>query len=169
MLSAQDYLPTNCWLMKTEPDVFSLDDLVKRGREPWDGVRNYQARNFMRDHMKVGHQVLIYHSNVAEPGVVGLAEVLREAIPDPSALDPKSPYFDPKSLECGTSRWVMVTVGRARFFPRLVSLAELKAHPVTSSMLVARAGQRLSVQPVSKIEFESVLDQSGFAKQGAKL
>lgn len=159
--SANDYLPTSFWLMKTEPDVFSFEDLCVRGHEAWDGVRNYQARNFMRDHMALGHRILFYHSRVAEPAIVGLAEIVGPAVPDPSALDPKSPYYDARQASGHLAPWVMVTLGNPKPLRRHVTLTQLKQDPQTQEMLVVRPGQRLSVQPVSADEFAQVLRLAG--------
>ena len=143
------------WLMKSEPDVFSIQDLERKGREPWDGVRNYQARNFMRDDMRPGDGVLFYHSNAKPPGVAGLARVCSEAYPDPTAWDPKSPYYDPRSTP-ERPVWVMVDVEHVRTFPRLITREELAAAPALASMMVLRRGMRLSIQPVTQREFEEV-------------
>jgi predicted RNA-binding protein with PUA-like domain len=155
--SAQDYLPTRYWLMKSEPDVFSIDDLMRVGEEPWTGVRNYQARNFMRDQMRVGHHVLFYHSNTQVPGIVGTARVVSEAEPDATSWDPSSPYFDPKST-AELPRWFCVRLGQGNKFSRPVTLACLKADAQLTQMLLIRPGQRLSVQPVSEDEFNRVLE-----------
>jgi predicted RNA-binding protein with PUA-like domain len=154
--TAQEYLPTCYWLMKTEPDVFSIDDLIARKREHWDGVRNYQARNFMRDHMKCGHKVLFYHSNTEIPAIVGTAEIIEEAIPDPSAWNKKSPYYDPKAKP-ENAPWCMVTVAKGYKFKSPVSLAALRQNKELEEMLLLRKGQRLSIQPVSEKEFEIVV------------
>ncbi len=150
--------------MKSEPDVFSIDDLERRGREPWDGVRNYQARNFMRDEMAVGDLVLFYHSNASPPGVAGIAKVASAAYPDPTAFDPDSGYYDPKS-DPDDPRWWLVDVGFVERFAEIVSLDALKhaAKPGTEldGMLVVRRGQRLSVQPVEKPHFAAVLRMAG--------
>lgn len=145
------------WLMKTEPDVFSFDDLKKRAKqtEPWDGVRNYQARNFMRDEMEVGDLILFYHSNCDLPAVVGVAEVAKEAYPDSTAWDPKSPYFDSKSTP-DNPRWYRVDVKWKEDFKRIVSLQEIKAHPLLQEMKLVQKGQRLSVQPVEKKHFQLI-------------
>ena len=120
--------------MKTEPDTFSIDDLIAapNSTEPWDGIRNYQARNFLRDEFSVGDLVFIYHSRVKSPGVVGIAEIVRSAYPDHTALDPESNYFDPKSLEKGESRWVMVDVKAVQKFDNVVTL-------ITDAILFANA------------------------------
>lgn len=148
----------NFWLMKTEPDVFSIEDLVRRPgqRELWDGVRNYQARNFMMNEMKVGDLVLFYHSNAEPSGVAGTAEVIASAQPDPSSWDKSSEYFDPKSTP-ENPRWFCVTVGKPKPFKRFVSLDDLRSKGELKDMLVLRKGQRLSIQPVSREEFECVL------------
>jgi predicted RNA-binding protein with PUA-like domain len=144
--------------MKSEPGVFSLDDLERRpgGVEPWDGVRNYQARNYMRDEMRVGDGVLFYHSNTDPPGVAGLAEVASRSYPDPTAFDPKDPHYDPKSRPDNPT-WYLVDVRFVRAFPRTVTLAELKATPGLEAMKVTQRGSRLSVQPVTPEEWRIVL------------
>ena len=144
------------WLMKTEPDTFSIDDLKKRGREPWDGVRNYQARNYMRDGMRVGDGVFFYHSNCAEPGIVGLAEVVSDAYPDPSQFDPKSDYFDAGSGR-DNPRWMLVDVGFVRKLRRTITLKELQALPALADMPLVRKGNRLSVLPVTAAEWKAIL------------
>jgi len=148
----------NYWLMKSEPDAFSIDDLASRSgkREPWDGVRNYQARNFMRDDMKKGDQVLFYHSSCAEPGVVGVARVVKEAYPDATAFDPESKYFDPKS-DPDKPRWFMVDIQLVRKLKRVITLAELKQNPQLEGMRLLARGNRLSVMPVEKEHFDTVL------------
>jgi predicted RNA-binding protein with PUA-like domain len=148
--------PYTHWLMKTEPDTFSIDDLKQRKREPWDGVRNYQARNFMRDGMRVGDKVFFYHSNCAEPGIVGLAAVATAAYPDPSQFDPRSKYFDPASSR-ENPRWVLVEVKFVRKLKRVITLEELKAQPALADMPLVRKGNRLSVMPVSASDWDFVL------------
>lgn len=143
------------WLMKSEPEVFSIDDLRERGVEAWDGVRNYQARNMMRDEMRVGDGVLFYHSNAKPPGVAGIARVARSAYPDHSALDPASEYYDPKSSE-EAPRWFMVDVAFVEKFPQVVPLAVLQQTPGLEEMMVTRKGMRLSVQPVTPEEWKLV-------------
>jgi predicted RNA-binding protein with PUA-like domain len=147
----------NYWLMKTDPTVFSFEDLKKRphATDHWEGVRNYQARNYMKDEMKKGDMALIYHSNCAEPGVVGIAEITREAYPDFFSWDRKSRYFDPKSTP-ESPRWYMVDVAWKKSFRRTVTLKELRADPKLKDMKVLRKGQRLSVMPVTRSEFERV-------------
>lgn len=143
------------WLMKSEPDVYSIDDLEQQGWTHWEGVRNYQARNSMRDDMKIGDGVLFYHSNTKPPGVVGVAKVSKESYPDHTAFDKKSNYFDSKSCP-EKPRWFMVDVAYVSTFKRNVSLNELKEVPGLEEMLVIRKGMRLSVQEVSKEEFQIV-------------
>lgn len=151
-------MPRRYWLMKSEPEAFSIADLQQapNGIEHWDGVRNYQARNFMRDQMKVGDGVLFYHSNTSPPGVAGLAEVAREGYPDHTAFDPDSKYYDPKS-DPERPRWYMVDVRFVRAFPRILTLEELRRTPGLERMAVVQRGQRLSVQPVTPEEWDIVL------------
>lgn len=149
------------WLFKTEPSVFSLDDLKERPgmTEHWDGVRNYQARNFLRDAVKAGDLVLIYHSNIPEPAVVGIAQVVRAGYPDFTALDPASGHFDPKS-SADNPIWYMVDVRYVEAFPRPVTLEEIKGIPLLSCMpLVKRS--RLSIQPVTPEEWQIILALGG--------
>jgi predicted RNA-binding protein with PUA-like domain len=143
------------WLMKTEPDAFSIDTLEKMGRSPWDGVRSYQARNHMQA-MAVGDLVLFYHSSTDDRGVVGLARVVRAAYPDHTQFDPRSNYYDAGS-KATAPRWFMVDVEFIEKFPRLVSLDELKADRAFKTMLVVQRGQRLSVQPVELKHMRRVL------------
>lgn len=147
----------NYWLMKSEPDVFSFADLKARPgqKEPWDGVRNYQARNYMRDDMKVGDRILFYHSNTNPPGVAGVAEVASAPYADPTAFDQKSKYYDPKS-DPENPRWMLVEVKYKEDLKRLVSLEEMKAMPELSDMRVLQRGNRLSITPVTKLEFEAI-------------
>ena len=144
-----------CWLMKSEPEVFSIHDLEREGRTSWEGVRNYQARNFMRDDMQVGDRVLYHHSNADPTGIAGLARVARTAYPDPSARDPKSDYFDPKASD-EDPRWFMVDLAFEEAFPRVITMDELRAGPGLEKMLVINRS-RLSVQPVTDKEFEIVV------------
>ncbi|MCC5810025.1 MAG: EVE domain-containing protein [Ectothiorhodospiraceae bacterium] len=148
----------NYWLMKSEPDVFGIDDLEKRPNqtEPWDGVRNYQARNMMRDDMKVGDQVFFYHSNTQPPGIVGIAEVVREGYPDHTAFDPEDPHYDPKS-DRDNPRWFMVDVAFRRKLKRTITLAELKDRPDLDGLPLTRKGNRLSVMPVSEEHWKLIL------------
>jgi len=146
----------NYWLMKSEPDAFSLDDLEAVVQEPWDGVRNYQARNMMRDQMKVGDQVFFYHSNCKAPGIVGLAEVVREGYPDYTAFDPEANYYDPKS-DPDKPRWYMVDLKFKRRLKRTITLQELKEHPQLADMPLVRKGNRLSVMPVVEADWTFIL------------
>ena len=144
------------WLMKSEPDAFSIDDLERKGQEAWDGVRNYQARNFMRDGMRVGDKVFFYHSNCAEPGIVGVAEVATDAYPDPSQFDPKSDYFDSGSTR-DNPRWMLVEVKFVKKFKRTITLDELKQQDALAEMALVRKGNRLSVMPVSDDDWKYIL------------
>ena len=146
------------WLMKSEPDTFSIDDLARVGVEPWNGVRNYQARNFMRDGMQVGDGVLFYHSNTGVPGVVGTATIASPAYPDPSQFDPKSDYHDPTSSR-EEPRWLLVDVAFDRKFTRTVSLDELKRHAdrLGDEFALIRRGNRLSILPVTAAQWKFIL------------
>lgn len=145
----------NYWLMKTEPDTFSIDDLKRMKKSGWDGVRNYQARNFMRDAMKKGDLVLIYHSSCKVPGVAGIAEVSKESHPDPTCWDKKSQYYDPKSTK-DEPRWFMVEVKWKKTFKEVITLKELKDHKELKDMKLLQRGNRLSITPISKKEFEFI-------------
>jgi predicted RNA-binding protein with PUA-like domain len=142
--------------MKSEPDAFSIDDLKRKKREAWDGVRNYQARNFMRDGMRPGDKVFFYHSNCAVPGIVGLAEVATDAYPDPSQFDPKSKYFDPGSSR-DNPRWMLVDVKFVKKLKRTISLDEMKNDPALADMPLLRKGNRLSVMPVDAAHWKYIL------------
>lgn len=144
------------WLMKSEPEEFSIDDLERVGVEPWSGVRNYQARNFMRDGMRVGDGILFYHSNCAEPGIAGLAEVRSEAYPDPTQFERRSDYYDPASTR-EAPRWLLVDVGFRRKFERTVTLAELKDREELGDFALIRRGNRLSVLPVTRAQWDFIL------------
>ncbi|HKR77179.1 MAG TPA: EVE domain-containing protein [Rhodanobacter sp.] len=144
------------WLMKSEPDAFSIDDLKRKKQEAWDGVRNYQARNYMRDGMRVGDKVFFYHSNCAEPGIVGIAQVATDAYPDPSQFDPKSKYFDPGSSR-DNPRWMLVDVKFVKKLKRTITLKELQADAALDGMVLVRKGSRLSVQPVEAAHWEHIL------------
>jgi predicted RNA-binding protein with PUA-like domain len=147
------------WLMKSEPDVFSFDALLSEPDQTtyWEGVRNYQARNMMRDQMKRGDQVFYYHSNCAEPGIVGIAEVVREGYPDHTAFEPTARYFDPKS-KADAPRWYMVDLKAVRPLRRVITLAELREHaePLEGFALL-RKGNRLSVLPVDATHWEMIV------------
>ena len=149
------------WLLKTEPHKFSIDNLKKSGVEPWDGIRNYQARNFMRDSMKIGDGVFIYHSQVQPVAVVGQGEVASQPYPDPTQFDPRSEYFDPKSRP-DAPRWVLVDIRYVCHFPRPVPLSELKQTPGLEKMVVTQKGSRLSIQPVRATEWRIVRSLAGF-------
>ena len=144
------------WLMKSEPDTFSIDDLARVGTEPWTGVRNYLARNYMRDEMRVGDGVLFYHSSCAEPGVAGLAQVASEAYPDPTQFDRKSDYHDPKSTR-EQPRWQLVDITFTRKLARTITLAELKADPRLDGFALLQRGNRLSILPVTKAQWNRIL------------
>jgi predicted RNA-binding protein with PUA-like domain len=141
--------------MKTEPEVLSIDSLKKMPKQTacWDGVRNYQARNFMRDEMKIGDLVFIYHSNAEPSGIAGIAKVTREAYPDHTALDKTSEYFDPKST-MENPRWCMVDVTYVEKFKSFLTLNELRQHPEISEMLILKKGNRLSITPLQKKHFD---------------
>ncbi|MCE7933866.1 MAG: EVE domain-containing protein [Chlorobi bacterium CHB2] len=143
------------WLLKSEPDCYSIDDLQRDGQTFWSGVRNYQARNFMRDQMELGDGVLFYHSSTEPPCVVGLAEVCRRAYPDFTALDPDDDHFDPKHTP-DNPIWMMVDVRFVRKFGQPITLAEIKATPGLEAMVLTQRGSRLSVQPVTAQEWEIV-------------
>jgi predicted RNA-binding protein with PUA-like domain len=154
------------WLVKTEPETYSIDDLKRERRTRWDGVRNYQARNTMRDLMKVGDEVLVYHSNAEPPGIVGLARVSAPAVPDRTALDSASPYHDPRATEKDPV-WLAIELAFVERFPRLLSLEEIRSTPALRSMPLLARGQRLSVQPVAEAEFETILRLARQAAPGA--
>lgn len=145
----------NYWLMKSEPDEASILDLQQAGTLPWTGVRNYQARNFMRDDMRIGDGVLFYHSSCAEPGIAGLAEVCSNAYPDATQFDPASPYYDAKSNP-EAPRWVNVDV-RWRATTPLLSLKAMREAPELASMRMLARGSRLSITPVTPAEWQAVL------------
>lgn len=144
------------WLMKSEPDAYSIDDLQRDGRDMWDGIRNYQARNTMRDDMKVGDEIFFYHSNCKEPGIVGIARVASEPYADPTQFDKKSKYFDPKSKKDDPT-WILVDVEFVRKLSRSISLTELKADKALVDMVLTRKGNRLSVMPVSSKHWKRIL------------
>ena len=146
------------WLMKSEPDAFSIDDLQRVGTEPWNGVRNYQARNFMRDGMQVGDGVLFYHSNTAVPGIAGTATVASSAYPDDTQFDRKSDYFDPKATR-EEPRWFLVDVKFERKLSRTIPLEEIKQHGerLGEEFALIKRGSRLSVFPVSAEQYKFLL------------
>lgn len=142
--------------MKSEPDAYSIDELERDEQEPWDGIRNYQARNMMRDKMKVGDDVFFYHSSCKVPAVVGLAKIASKAYPDPTQFDPEAKYYDPKSSP-DNPRWMLVEVAFVRKTKRAITLKELKAHPGLSDFRLNMRGNRLSIFPVSKEHWDIVL------------
>jgi len=146
------------WLFKSEPDVFGIDDLAAQPDQTdhWDGVRNYQARNFMRDGMSVGDQGFFYHSNTKEPGIVGVIEIVRSAYPDHTAFDPEDPHFDPKS-DPDNPRWYMVDVRFVRKLDRTITLSELKERSELAGFPLVRKGNRLSVMPVEPEHWHFIL------------
>lgn len=146
------------WLMKSEPGEFSIDDLERRPHqtEHWDGVRNYQARNMLRDEMRIGDLVFFYHSNCAQPGIVGVARIVREAYPDHTAFDPENPHYDPGS-DPDKPRWFMVDVQFVRKLRRTIGLSELKDCPELHGFPLIRRGNRLSVMPVSEAQWNFIL------------
>lgn len=156
----------NHWLFKTEPESFSFDDLLKAPKRTagWDGVRNYQARNLLRDELKQGDRVFIYHSRIEPMSIVGEAEIVREGYPDPTQFDRKHHHYDPDSLP-GEPRWYQVDVKAVAKLKRPVTLGEMKAAPALRSMALLRRGNRLSVQPVTEEEYRAVLHLAGTAKE----
>ncbi len=150
------------WLLKSEPNVFSFSDLKKRPRktEPWNGVRNYQARNFMRDDMQAGDLGLFYHSSCDEPGVAGVVRLTKEAYPDPTQFDPSSEYFDPGSKP-ESPRWLMVDVTWHADLPQPVTLEMLRSDAALADLLILRRGNRLSITPVSEKEFKRICKLGG--------
>jgi predicted RNA-binding protein with PUA-like domain len=148
--------PQNYWLMKTEPGVYSIDDLKRDGKTYWEGVRNYQARNMMRDQMRIGDGVLFYHSQVKPMGIYGMAEIASAGYADPSAFDPKDKYYDAKS-DPANPTWMVVDVAYVAHLDPPVTLETLKITPGLEKMLVIQRGSRLSIQPVTPAEWEIVL------------
>lgn len=143
------------WLMKSEPDEFSIRNLEQLERARWDGVRNYQARNFLRA-MAEGDQFFFYHSSCATPGIAGIGSILRTAYPDPSALDPDSPYHDARASEANNP-WSAVDVGFVEVFPQVLTLSRLKTEAALAQMPLVQKGSRLSVMPVSEAEWQAIL------------
>jgi len=145
--------------MKSEPDVYGFEHLLAEPNQTgmWDGIRNYQARNFMRDSMQVGEKVLFYHSNTKPPGVVGIAEIVTEAYPDPTQFDPNEKYFDAKSNP-ENPRWVVVDVKAIRKLNTYISLEMIKSEPKLANMRLVQKGNRLSIMPVEKNEFDFILE-----------
>ena len=144
------------WLMKSEPSEFGIDDLESQGTEPWDGIRNYQARNMIRDQMNPGDQAFFYHSSCETPGIVGIMEIVTAAYPDPTAFDPADKHFDAAS-DRENPRWFLVDVRFGRKLARTIALSELKACPELAAFPLVRRGNRLSVMPVSDEEWQFIL------------
>lgn len=151
-------MATKYWLVKSEPAAFSIDDLIKSKNKTthWDGVRNYQARNFMRDEMKKGDKVLFYHSNAKPTAVAGICEVVKESYPDFTAFDPENIHFDPKSLE-DKPTWYMVDIKLIEKLKHPVTLSEIKGNKKLQNMKLVQRGNRLSVMPVTKLEFDEIV------------
>ncbi len=148
----------NYWLMKSEPETFGIDHLQLSNNKThcWDGVRNYQARNFMRDTMQVGDQAFFYHSNCKIPGIVGIVEIVSESYADHTAFDPESKYYDPKSNHI-TPRWYMRDIKLVKKLPQIIALSELRANPELSSLLILKTGNRLSITPVTAQQWNAIL------------
>ncbi len=148
----------NYWLMKSEPDSFSIDALYNRPNqiEHWDGVRNYQARNMMRDNMKVGDQIFFYHSNCEVPGIVGIMEIVKEGYPDFTSFDPEHQNFDPKTNP-EEPHWIMVDVRHVKTLIRVISLKELRTYPEIEDLALVRRGNRLSIMPVTAAQWDFIL------------
>ena len=144
------------WLMKSEPETYSIDDLKEFQTDHWDGIRNYQVRNFFRDQMKIGDKAFFYHSNCKEPGIVGLMEIASEAYPDHTAFDSKEKYFDAKS-DPENPRWLMLDVNYIRHTKRNITLSELRDHSSIIELRLLQIGNRLSVFPMTKEEWEYIL------------
>jgi len=147
------------WLVKSEPAEYSIEEFAAEKRAVWDGVRNYQARNYLKE-MEEGDLVLFYHSNAKPPGVVGLARVVRARVPDPTQFDPASKYFDPKSTR-ENPRWITVELEHLKTFPRMVPLAELREHFSPDELVLLKRGSRLSVIPVPEDVFKKILELAG--------
>lgn len=148
----------NYWLMKSEPETFSIDALKKSPKSThcWDGIRNYQARNFMRDAMQIGDLAFFYHSNCKVPGIVGVMEIVSDIYPDYTAFDPESKYYDPKTTKANP-RWLMRDVRFVEKFAEIISITQLRSNPHLENMLILRPGNRLSITPVTKKEWTAVL------------
>lgn len=148
----------NYWLMKSEPDVYGIDHLQKAPKktDTWDGVRNYQVRNMMRDDMRKGDLAFFYHSNCKEPGIAGIMKIVREGYPDFTAFDPKEKYFDPKS-DPDNPRWYMVDVRYVKKLKRVITLTELKTHAELEDLPLVRRGNRLSAMPVTEAQWNFIL------------
>lgn len=144
------------WLFKSEPEAYSIDDLAKEKKTFWDGIRNYQARNFLRDEIKFGDQILFYHSNIEPPGVYGICEVVKDGYPDHTAFNPESNHFDPKSNPQSPA-WFMVDIKFVKKLSKPVTLEEIKANSKLKKMKLIQRGNRLSVMPVTKEEFTLIV------------
>lgn len=149
------------WLFKSEPDSFSIDDLIAcpEQTEPWDGIRNYQARNFLRDQVKQGDKLFFYHSSCKQVGVVGVATIVKKAYPDPSQFNPESKNYDPKSSQ-ENPRWLMVDVRFQEKFKTLLSLSSIKANPQITEIGLVKKGHRLSIMPVSENEWKIIYNMA---------
>jgi len=150
-------MPNRSWLFKSEPTAYSYDDLIADEVAEWDGVRNFQARNFLRDEIKAGDRVLFYHSNTKPPSVIGTAEVVRDGYPDHTAWDPNSDHPDLKSTT-NNPIWYMVDIVPRGKFRNPVTLEDIKSNPLLSDMLLVRRGMRLSIQPVTSEEFQTICE-----------
>lgn len=148
----------NYWVMKSEPSVFGIDDLLQKPNqtEPWEGVRNYQARNFIRK-MRRGDRAFFYHSNCKTPGIVGILKIVTDPYPDSAAFDPENPYFDPKST-VSTPRWYRVDVTFEEKFESVINLADVKRNPLLKNILLVQKGSRLSITPLNKDEWNTILE-----------
>lgn len=157
-LSFGEMMPTNYWLIKSEPDVFSIDDLAKSKNQTthWDGVRNYQARNFMRDEIKIGDKVIFYHSNSNPPCAAGICEVTKEGYPDFTALDPNDPHYDPKSQRVDPT-WIMIDVKLIKKFDKFIPISQIRENDKLKKMQLIQRGNRLSVMPLTKAEFDELV------------
>lgn len=143
------------WLMKSEPSAYSIDDLKREGQTHWDGIRNYQARNYMRE-MQLGDEAFFYHSNCSPPGIVGMMKVIKTVYTDHTAFDPKDIHFDPKSKQ-DQPRWEMVDLAYGATFPNILSLSALRAEPSLETLVILRKGNRLSITPLSEAEWQVIL------------
>jgi predicted RNA-binding protein with PUA-like domain len=148
------------WLMKSEPDTYSIDDLARDGVNMWEGCRNFTVRNFLRDEMQPGDLAFFYHSNIPPVGIIGTMEIVGQPYSDPTQFDPNSEYYDPKS-DPEKPRWTVRDVKFLRKFNRTITLAELKSTPGLEQMLVVRKGQRLSIMPVTEDEWKVIMSQAG--------
>jgi predicted RNA-binding protein with PUA-like domain len=150
------------WLLKSEPDCFSIDHLAKKPKQTdqWDGVRNYQARNMLRDEMKVGDQAFFYHSSCPQPGIVGQVKIVKAGFPDPTQFNPEAQHYDPKSTE-EKPIWYTIDVQLIKKFKHIVTLDEIKKNPLLETMQLVKRGNRLSIMPVSMPEWQTILSMTG--------